>query len=424
MSDNMRILWVTQNGGNYKNPTVTGTGGWIGAMQEAFCKRNPEVELGITFFHPFDNDDVSNDSVSYLPVEYDYGKTPLKKWIYRHSRNEEQYLNERVLAMRDKVVSFHPDIVHIWGVEDKHAQLINYLTDIPSVVHIQGFASACLFSYFAPGFSVESLKSADKYLDRVFFKRGETFEYRGFVSRAERETKLVPKVKNWIGRTDWDRTVSQLLSPDSRYFHCDELLRSSFTGNNWEYHYNGKILNIQSTISYDWYKGMDIILKTALVLKEIGVSVCWNIYGWEKENKKIGVFTKTLGINPNDVGVYLKGCVDGSEIKNGLLSCDCYVHTSYIENSSNAIAEAQLLGVPVIAQNVGGTPTMLRDDSGMLVTPNDPYVMASKILEITKQEISEFYSLNAKTLAKKRHNPDVVCGDLMNIYNAIIETAD
>lgn len=416
----MRILWVTQNGGNYKNPTVTGTGGWIGAMQDAFCKRNPDVEIGITFFHPFDNDDVTNGRVTYLPIEYDYGKTPLKKWIYRHFRNEEQYLNARVLAMRDKAVSFHPDIVHIWGIENTYSQIINHLADVPSVVHIQGFASAYLYSYFAPGFSKESLKASDSTFDRKVLKRGETFQYENFVVRAEMELQLFQKVKHWIGRTDWDKSVIHLLSPNSQYYHCDELLRAPFFEKTWRYHYDGKVINIQSNISCDWYKGVDVILKTASFLHEIGIKFCWRVYGWDNKNRIIRFFSKVLNISPEFVDVHFMGSVDSTEIVNGLLSCDCYVHPSYIENSSNAIAEAQLLGVPVIAQNVGGTSTMLKDESGVLISPNEPYILAAKILEMRNQKIAESYSLKAIALATKRHNPDTVCLDLRNVYASIL----
>lgn len=416
----MRILWVTQNGGNYKNPTVTGTGGWIGAMQEAFCKRNPEIELGVAFFHPTDSEEIKTGNVTYLPVEYDYGKTMFNKWVFRHFRNEDEYLSERVKKLYRVVSSFKPDIVHVWGIELKHSQIINYLLDIPYVVHIQGLASAYLYTHFAPGFSTESLKSADTFFDRVILKRGDTFEYREFVARAKRELLLMPKVKNWIGRTEWDKTISNLFSPSSTYFHCDELLRSSFSESKWEYHYDGKTIHLQTTISCDWYKGMDVVLNTAAVLKNLGFDICWNIFGWEKDTRKIREIVKVLNVQPEEVGVHLMGCVDASEIIKGLLACDCYVHTSYIENSSNAIAEAQLIGVPVIAQNGGGTASMLKNNSGVLVNLNEPFIMAAKILEMRRKDVAEFYSLNARELAYKRHNPDTVCKNLMNIYKAIL----
>ena len=420
----MRILWVTQNGGNYKNPTVKGTGGWIGAMQEAFIERNPFVELGVVFFHPTDSEKKVLGNVTYMPVEYDYGKTSFRKLFYRNFRDEEKYLNQSAVVMAKKVSEFHPDIVHIWGIEDKHSQIIEYLPkELPFVVHIQGFSSTCLYSFFPPGFSKDALRLSESIFDRMVLKRGEYFFYSNFVKRAERERSLFPKVLHWIGRTNWDRSITQLLSPHSNYYHCEELIRPVFSGVKWRYHYDGKTINLQSTISCDWYKGLDVVLKTASVLNNMGVKVCWKVYGWDKENKKIRYFIKKLSINPEEVGVHLMGCVEGNEILKGLLSCDCYVHPSYIENSSNAIAEAQYLGVPVIAQYVGGNPSMLRDNTGILVAPNEPFILASKILEIIKKEVAEFYSFNALSLAEKRQDKDSVCCELIKIYNEIIGKA-
>ena len=112
--------------------------------------------------------------------------------------------------------------------------------------------------------------------------------------------------------------------------------------------------------------------------------------------------------------------VDGKAIREGLLQSDVYVHPSYIENSSNAIAEAQMLGVPVIAQFVGGNPTMLKNDSGVLVAPNEPYILASKIMEMRKKKIAEGYSERALAVASERQNTEKTCSDLINIYKTII----
>jgi len=416
----MRILWVTQNGGNYKNLSVKGTGGWIGAMQEEFCKRNPSIELGITFFHHYDSETVIIDNVTYLPVEYNYGHSAFEKFFIRHTRNEKKYLDSRTILMKEKIATYNPDIIHVWGIENNHAHIINYLSNIPIIVHIQGFASACLSSFFAPGFSLESLKSSDYPINNLL-KRGERFEYNNFVERSEREVKLFSKVKFWIGRTDWDKSVSHFLSPDSSYFHCDEILRTVFTnGTRWHYHYDEKIIVIQSTISSDWYKGLDVVLKTAKILHNKGMRILWNIYGWKSNDKKARYIADKLRIRPSDVGVVLRGCVEGEVILKGLLACDCYVHPSYIENSCNAIAEAQMIGVPVIAQYVGGNPSMLRDNSGILAPANDPYILASCIAEMCKKEIAEYYSIRAYNLGQERNNPSKVCQDLKAIYDTII----
>ena len=65
--------------------------------------------------------------------------------------------------------------------------------------------------------------------------------------------------------------MSQILSPGSHYFHCDEMLRDDFLGEKWKYHYDGKTLRLQSNISEDLYKGFDVVLNVARILKEVKV---------------------------------------------------------------------------------------------------------------------------------------------------------
>ena len=118
--------------------------------------------------------------------------------------------------------------------------------------------------------------------------------------------------------------------------------------------------------------------------------------------------------------MYFKGRVDGNQIRTGLLACDVYVHPSYIENSSNAIAEAMMLGVPTIAQFVGGNSTMLKDSSGLLVPSGAPYDMAYAIMGMRDKETAENYSEKALNVASQRQNTKKVISDLMHIYQKII----
>ncbi len=36
-----------------------------------------------------------------------------------------------------------------------------------------------------------------------------------------------------MGRTDWDRRITAVLSPGAMYFHCDEILREEFYTSAW-----------------------------------------------------------------------------------------------------------------------------------------------------------------------------------------------
>lgn len=417
----MKVLWIAPNGGNYKKDLLKSTGGWIGALQTELVKRYPELELGITFASP-DSNPFKEGNVTYFPVQTTNNNN-LSKAIDQLIHSEKYQLERLAHGMKRVMEDYKPDVVHVWGIEVPSAAIIP-LIDRPFVVHIQGLLSLYKYIYLPPSFSKDDLRRASNYWNPLNWLKsavGKTAmgSYKSFFRGAERELLYGKYVKNWIGRTDWDYTASQMISPGSRYYHCEELMRGDFKGARWKFHYSGETLRIHSSISGPWYKGIDVILKTADVLKRQGVKAEWNVYGVSENSNVVRYFSKHIGVNPCDVGIQFRGHVDGKAIRDGLLSSDVYVHPSYIENSSNAIAEAQMLGLPTIAQYVGGNPTMLKNDSGALVAPNEPYIMAARIMDMRKKEVAEGYSDRALTVASERHNTDRTCSDIMNIYKTV-----
>lgn len=419
----MKVLWIAPNGGNYKHNVINRNGGWIGALQEKLMSSGLDLELGIVFLSSEDNEPSCEGRVTYMPIRYPI-KCILRNRLFRNiTANTAKEDTEIANLIRDRVNAFKPDIVHVWGTENNYSAVIPFL-DTPFLVHIQGFASLYSNSYLPPGFSTADLKATSPWWNpanwlRRLLKSDAYSHYKAFLHQAERELAAAASVKNWAGRTEWDRAASQALSPGSRYFICEEVMRSDFEGSLWKYHYRDKLI-IQSNISPTWYKGTDVVLKTAAALKGRGVIAEWHIFGISRQNRIVKYISTKLNITPEDVGVYFHGQVDGQAIREGLLACDVYVHPSYIENSSNAIAEAMMLGVPVIAQYVGGNPSMLKHDSGVLVAPNEPYMLATAIIGMRDKKSAEELSLKARNVANNRQNADKTVANLMDIYHTIL----
>ena len=422
----MRVLWIAPNGGNYKNGKVTGTGGWIGALQEELTDRYVDLELGIAFSSS-ESEPLVDKNVTYYPLKIQRGISKLQKAVdficLTEHKKEEHFCKEIERVIDD----FNPDIIHVWGVENTYAAVIPELKK-PFVVHIQGLLSLYIYIYMPPAFSLYDIKCADPWWKPITWAKKllhvtnfDSYKYAEY--RAERELKVAKSVKNWIGRTEWDRIASEMLSPKSNYYHCDELMRKDFLQDKWQYHFNGKTVKIHSTISAGWYKGLDIVLKTAEVLKRQSVEIEWNVYGIPRNDNLAIYFINKFGINPEDVGVKLHGHVTGDVIRDSLISSDVFVHPSYIENSSNSIAEAMLMGVPTIAQYVGGNPSMLRDESGILVQPDSPYILADAILKMTNKGTAEKYSSQALMVSSQRQDSQVITSNLYSIYERILEQA-
>ena len=62
----MRVLWIAQNGGNYKKGIIKGTGEWIGVLRTGLIKCYPDLEIDITLENS-NSESVKEKNVKYFP---------------------------------------------------------------------------------------------------------------------------------------------------------------------------------------------------------------------------------------------------------------------------------------------------------------------------------------------------------------------
>jgi glycosyltransferase involved in cell wall biosynthesis len=227
-----------------------------------------------------------------------------------------------------------------------------------------------------------------------------------------------------MGRTDWDRRVTSVLSPGSKYFHCDEIMRSEFYLQKWLPRTTQNNYIIISTIRRNIYKGLESIVecKTILDRKFKECNIIWKIAGIIKEDEISYIVERKYKTEFETNGINLLGPLNENELITELLNADLYVHPSHIENSPNSVCEAMLIGMPVIATYAGGTPSILIDKKeGLLVQDGDPYALAGAILELIRNR--EFaYRLGADARIKSliRNDPEKIVNDLLTNYSSIL----
>jgi len=101
------------------------------------------------------------------------------------------------------------------------------------------------------------------------------------------------------------------------------------------------------------------------------------VVGTGPEGEKCRELVEKLGLADK---VKFLGYVPHAQIPKYYNVADIYVLTSIWEEWSNTIMEAMASRVPVIATNVGGNPYLVKDkETGFLVPPNVPHVLAEKI---------------------------------------------
>ena len=111
-----------------------------------------------------------------------------------------------------------------------------------------------------------------------------------------------------------------------------------------------------------------------------------------------------------------------AEIVKELLNANVFIYPSAIENGCNAVQEAMLAGIPIIATYAGGLSTTIDNNiTGILVNEGDPYVLAGAIVEIL-ENYNEAISMGAiaRKIASERHKPQKVVNEILNIYKSVL----
>jgi glycosyltransferase involved in cell wall biosynthesis len=98
------------------------------------------------------------------------------------------------------------------------------------------------------------------------------------------------------------------------------------------------------------------------------------------------------------------------------------IHPTYLDNSPNSVAEAMASGLPVIASNVGGIPSMIENGAtGLLTESGNHRQLAEKIISLLRNEAEgRRLARRARKVALERHFPSAVAERTMNVYKDIL----
>ena len=121
--------------------------------------------------------------------------------------------------------------------------------------------------------------------------------------------------------------------------------------------------------------------------------------------------------------VHFLGTLNEQQMREQYLKANVYVLPSSIENSSNSLSEAQILGTPAIGSYAGGTPSMIEDGrSGYLYRYDDTEELAFNICNIFSmhRDASVLSSREVK-MAMARHDRKQNTDDLVKIYDSILK---
>ena len=411
----MRVLWFEVSTPSRYSGSDFVLAGWQDSL-ERIARTCSDIELAVAFESADQNAVVKNiDGVTYYPLCMHYSSSELHRAKKTWSVNAEKLIPEMLKVIK----TFNPDLIHIFGTEWPFGLIAEHIS-IPVVIHIQGAIVPYRNAAYPPGFS--SLDDTFKSFRPKRIKDALRAQSK-MKTWEEQECRIWKAVSHYMGRTAWDKQLSFMMNPQRSYYHVEEALRPDFLAETavWNRKEEGKCRLVTTGCSTFW-KGPDMMLKTAKVLTDFGFDFEWFVAGNIPADLQALVEKKTNTTFAAN-GIRFLGFTQPSDLKSLLCESSMYVHTAYIENSPNSICEAQCLGVPVVSTNVGGISTLVTDgEDGLLVPANDPWQMAYNIIKLYRDlPLSEKFSASARQKALKRHADENIRKQLLDAYTKIIK---
>ena len=408
----LKVLWFSLSPGlsaSHLNNGYMGFG-WLKALESNIQNA---VDLSIAFYHHEDVKPFAIGSTKYFPVKrYKNGK--VSEMIARITNSLER--DSHIKTFLKIIDEVKPDVIHVHGTESNYG-LIQKHTDIPVVISIQSIITVYNYKYFST-INYKHIRKHSHIKEFILFRSFNNV-YQRFNKMARRELEIYSNTKHVIGRTAWDRRVASILAPNALYHHNDEILRQGFYLNQWSAKLSSKAI-LFTTNGPDIYKGIETLLHCALLLDAINISYEWRVAGLSSTEEIVDIAAKVTG-KPISKNIIFLGTVSEDGLITQLLQANIYIATSHIENSPNNLCEAQILGMPCITTNAGGTSSLIEDNKeGIVIQDGDPFVMAGAIVEmINNYKKAIAYGENARKTALERHDAKKITQDLLNIYNSL-----
>ncbi len=438
----MRVLWVCNimlpAFARANNLPWSDREGWLSGAYDRISsgKKSGNVTLGVAF--PADN--LGKDAIEIDGVKF-YG--------FCENLNTPEIYDEKLEGRFGEIYEdFKPDIIHVFGTEFPHSLAAIKVFDKPekTLLGIQGICGAISKLYMAglPESVYKDTTFRDRYKNDSLVQQQEKFE-----KRAENERKAIMLTGHITGRTDFDKEATAAINPKAKYHKMNETMRPTFYKGAWR---SVNTVSHSIFLSQGDYplKGFHFMLEAMPeILQEFpdtklyvaGNSVIGRIKRKtvtipDEQKNASGRSKYPLAIRISAYGKYLKklirrgrlggkvimlGKLSGEQMKEQLLKCNVFVCPSIVENSPNTMAEAMLLGVPTVAAETGGIPSMLEKNvDGLLFEAGNVSELAKCVKQMFREPvIAAVYGDNARKHAMITHDAGENYKRLIEIYKEI-----
>ena len=291
-----------------------------------------------------------------------------------------------------EIRKINPDIVHAHGTEN-HCALAGIKSKYPCIISMQGIVTEIY--KVSPNFRFGIVK----FLEQYQVKKGSYFAC----------------------RTHFDASFISSYNKNAKISIINEAINPIYFENNWKLSNSGKSGKIIFVGSICKRKGVEVLLEAVSLVKRLFPKILLRLIGRGNGNyvEYLQNLCTQLEIDEN---VEFLGFKSAEEIAMYHLDSQIFVLASQNENSPNSLAEAMVSGLPVIATNVGGISSMVKNaETGLLISPDNPGKLAEKIIYLLNNpDERKRLGDNAKNVARKLYHPKDIARKTIEVYRKIL----
>ncbi len=286
-----------------------------------------------------------------------------------------------------KIKEIEPDIIHAHGTESVYG-LTTINSKIPSIISIQG-------------------------LMKLIYKADNKWSFQIPV-----ETYTIKKGVHFGCRTDWDKNEVKKNNPGATIHYLPEAMNPQVFKYQWKDSGNHELVFVGSLIER---KGVEALLKSFYEISKQFPEVKLNLIGSGSVNyiNKLKTYLKSKNI---DAKVQFHGFLRHEELIPVLLKSKIFILPTFMDNSPNSLCEAMALGMPCIASDIGGIPSLIEHEENGLLFETGNYKQLAKLLLklLVNEKLRETLGRNAREAAIKRHLPANVANTTIEVYKSLL----
>jgi glycosyltransferase involved in cell wall biosynthesis len=400
-------------------------GGWMTGLAEVLTQHE-EVSLSICF--PLVG---IKDVVSGRVGEIDYFAFPAIRRVPFLDVVDERRVSQGLTdAVRRIVRDARPDMLHIFGTEYAHALVASQSFGRPerTLINIQG-----LTSVYARHFLGTLPRRVSRRWALSNLVRGNLVQQlRRLEARGQQELMTLSSAGHFLGRTDWDHAATAQINPGATYHYCPPALRRGFYGPIWkrEAIEEHSIVFVQGSSPV---KGLYYLIealpeivrrfpKTHVYVVGNDPTAANSIYARLKRSSYGSYLDELMRERGVRSRVTFLGSQSEDQVRDRMLHSHVFVSASTIENESNALCEARILGLPSVASFVGGVTSIVRHVHDAFAYQADaPYMLAHYVCELfARPELCEQFSERSRASALEMHDRQAIGGRQVEIYRAVM----